>query len=162
MAERNRLAQFVADLTNVQPAHLHVVGQFAVDLIVTRTKAGLDADRHEFAPYTPEYAAKKAGKIKTLPAYLIRIPLSRKGSVAAGALKAAQTAAMKPNLVASGHMLGSITPAVGPDSVTLSFAGAVEGDKAAGNSHKRDFFDIRDSEELDAVAQALADALLPE
>lgn len=32
------------------------VGEFAIGLVIDRTKQGIDADHHAFAPYSPEYA----------------------------------------------------------------------------------------------------------
>ncbi len=112
------------------------VGQFAASMIFLRTKKGLDADRNTFKPYVPAYIKfrKKKG---------LRVD--------------------PPDLAVKGHMLGAIEPKItGPNEVTMTFNSPLEAAKAAGNSHKRDFFDVRDDAELEAIADIIGDRFVSE
>lgn len=120
-------------LTEVSKAQLEEVADFAVDLIVTRTRKGIDADGQKFKSYTPKYAKVRARKhLRTDP----------------------------PDLSVTGHMLGAIQAVPGADEVQLTFNNRHEIDKAVGNTNNgRDFFDVRRDEELEAIAEVIGDGI---
>lgn len=123
----------IADAIEGNKKTLEPVAQLAISIITFRTRKGLDADGQRFKPYTKKY-----------------IPYRRK--------KKLQT--QNVDLTVTGHMLGSMQGKVtGPGEITVEFNGTKEIAKAAGNSNKRDFFDIRMAKELDALAEALADEI---
>lgn len=98
-------------------------------IIQARTQRGVDADGNAFAPYSKPYAAKRV----------------REG----------RSAAM-PDLTFTGHMLGAITSRfLFYRKSEIIFSRGEEANKAAGNSKKRDFFDIRMPAELDALGAEL-------
>ena len=63
----DEIDKYVAHCADLTPAELLAIGHTALNVIVLRTKRGLDADHKPFAPYTPEYAArrKKSGRSGT-------------------------------------------------------------------------------------------------
>jgi len=124
-------------VTDAAKETLTEVGQFAVAIISLRTRKGLDADRHDFKPYSKNY-----------------VPYRKRRGLRVD----------KVDLTVTGHMLGSITPTVtGDNEVTLEFNGTKEIAKAIGNTNLgRDFFDVRADEELDALADILGDKLIAE
>jgi hypothetical protein len=109
---------------------LREVGNAAIAVILLRTKKGLDADGQPFKPYTARYAKKRT----------------------------ARGLSTRPDLAVTGHMLGSMVPVPGDDEVEIEFNSPLEVAKAIGNSHYRDFFDIRQEKEL----QFLEDVVLEE
>ena len=123
-----------AALTNASEAQLKAAGEFAITIISLRTKKGLDADGNPFRPYVPKYAAwRKRRKLQ----------------------------ADKVDLTVQGHMLGSMVPSVtGDNEVTIEFSGTKEIAKAIGNSRLRDFFDVRQDREIEAIAETLAEELI--
>ena len=123
-------------ITHVSKETLEEVGQFAITIITLRTKKGLDADREQFKPYTKAYARKRLNK---------------------------GYSASPPDLTIKGHMLGSMLPVVtGDNEVTVAFGSPKEDAKARGNSHKREFFDVRADAELEAIADLFGDKLVAE
>jgi len=125
-----------AVVTDVPKEVLTEVGQRVITIVTLRTRKGLDADGDVFRPYVPKYAKWRAKrKLRTSP----------------------------PDLTVTGHMLGSMTPAItGQSEVTVEFNGAKEIAKALGNMSKRDFFDVRQDAELEAIMEDLADGLIAE
>lgn len=123
-------------LTTVNPSVLTAAGEFAIGLISLRTKAGKDADGQRFKTYTPRYKKIRVKKhLRTDP----------------------------PDLTVTGHMLGSMVPsATGENEVTIEFSSPKEIAKALGNQRTREFFDVRQEAELDAIADAVADLLVAE
>jgi len=122
-------------LTWAPPQALEEVAQFAIHIITLRTRKGLDADGSPFKPYVKKYAQwRKRKKLRTAP----------------------------PDLTVTGHMLGSIVSSVTENGISLEFSSPKELAKAIGNSHTRDFFDIRRDVELDAITDMIGDALLEE
>lgn len=117
-------------------AVLQEVGEFAISLITLRTRKGLDADRKRFKPYSARY-----------------VPVRQ--------YRGLQTDSV--DLTVSGHMLGSMVPAVtGDNEVTIEFSGTREIAKALGNSQTRDFFDVRADEELEAIADLFGNMIVAE
>lgn len=162
------------------------VGQFAIAIITLRTRKGLDADRNQFAPYTEAYYNWKYFKGKTRTFLQAKAAKADKrarkalgnaetdrqkdladkafnSSMKAKALLASYDAGRTVDLTLTGHMLGSMIPVViGPGEVDIEFSSPKEIAKAIGNSHKRDFFDIRADEELDAIADLVGEAIVAE
>jgi hypothetical protein len=125
-----------AAVTDSPKAVLQEVGEFAISLITLRTRKGLDADRKRFKPYSARY-----------------VPVRQHRGL--------QTDSV--DLTVSGHMLGSMVPAVtGDNEVTIEFSGTKEIAKALGNSQTRDFFDVRADEELEAIADLFGDMIVAE
>ncbi len=111
MADTNPARAFDAlshAFDRISSAQARIIGEAAIAIVVTRTKAGYDADGRLFVPYTPQYAAKrmKAGL---------------------------QT---RVDLAVKGHMLGAMIPEqTAPDEITVTFSSAREGEKAAAHNY---------------------------
>ena len=104
------------------------VGLNAVTAIKARAGAGVDADGASFKPYSDSYSRLRA----------------RKGL------------STKPNLTRSGRMLSNITTKfLKAGSALIIFTKSEEANKAAGNSYKRDFFDVRMSSEISRLNKIL-------
>lgn len=167
-------------------AKLTEVAEFAINIIVLRTRKGLDADRQRFAPYTEEYynhkyfkgkkrtfLAAKAAKAekRARKALGSAVTDSQKdaadrafnASVKAKALLHSYEQGRDVDLTVTGHMLGSLVPAaISPGEVTIEFSGTEEIAKALGNMRKRDFFDVRANEELEAIADLFGEMIVAE
>jgi hypothetical protein len=165
---------------------LRDVAEFAINIIVLRTRKGLDADRQKFAPYTEAYynwkyfKGKTHAQIKTKAAKAEKRARKTLGSavtdrqkdsadkafassVKAKALLASYEAGKDVDLTLTGHMLGSIVPhPVGPGEVEITFSSPKEIAKAIGNSRKRQFFDIRADEEIEAIADLMGEEIIAE
>lgn len=100
-AIEHEVAEAIGELTE---AELKTIGDAAVDVIVLRTKQGVDADHKPFVPYSDSY--KKT-----------RERLSRSTTTV--------------DLAVTGHMQQAITTEPGADSVTLGFLNPNEEKKAA-------------------------------
>lgn len=121
------------DMLKVPAPALKAAGEFAISIITLRTKKGLDADGNVFKPYVKRYASWRERK---------------------------QYRASPPDLTVKGHMLGAMVPVPGDNEVTIEVTGTKEIAKVLGNSKKREFFDIRRDDELDAIAEEMADLLV--
>lgn len=97
-------------------------------IIQARTQRGLDADGQAFAPYSPAYEARRQKK--------------GRGTM--------------PDLTFTGRMLGNMAARfLFYRKAEILFTRGEEANKAAGNSKKRDFFDIRMPAELEALGREL-------
>jgi hypothetical protein len=167
-------------------AKLTEVAEFAINIIVLRTRKGLDADRQNFAPYTEAYYNHKYFKGKTRTFLAAKAAKTEKrarkalgsavtdrqkdtadrafnASAKAKALLHSYDQGRTVDLTVTGHMLGSMVPtAISPGEVTIEFSGTEEIAKALGNSRKRDFFDVRADEELEAIADLFGDMIVAE
>lgn len=125
-----------AAVISVPKAALEAVGQLAISIITLRTRQGIDADGNRFKPYTKAYAKDRAKRnLRQSP----------------------------PDLTVTGHMLGSQVPRVtGDNEVTVEFSSPREIAKAIGNSRTRDFFDVRLEQEIEAIADTVADEIVAE
>lgn len=104
------------------------IGEQAVAIIQGRTQSGRDADGQPFAPYDSDYAKRRAKKGRST----------------------------RPDLTFTGNMLGAMASKfVSAGKALIVFNRGEEAQKAAGNSHKRDFFDLRMDGELNALGQEL-------
>lgn len=123
----------------VDNADMLEVGHAAVALVVARTKSGRDADGKKFTAYSPSYTE-------------VRINAGLSAS---------------PDLVRTGHMIGSMTPLVtGPNEVTVAFPSDVEATKAGANNDgtkrgtpKREFLDVRLPHEVNFIAEVAGEAV---
>jgi len=86
----------------LEPEQMADLGDLAINVIVLRTKAGLDADRKAFVPYTPTYARQ-------------RQKIGRSATV---------------DLAVSGHMQQAITKSVEGNETSLHFMSPLEERKA--------------------------------
>lgn len=165
---------------------LEEVASFAINLIILRTRKGLDADRQKFAPYTEAYYNWKYHKGKTRSFFEVKAAKAEKrarkalgraetdsqkdsadkafnSAMKAKALLASYNAGHDVDLTLTGHMLGSMIPVVrGPGEVDIEFSSPEEIAKAVGNSRKRDFFDVRAQEEIDAIADLFGELIIVE
>lgn len=97
-------------------------------IIQARTQRGVDADGSAFAKYSEAYAKRREKK--------------GRGTM--------------PDLTFTGRMLGNMTARfLFFRKAEIVFARGEEANKAAGNSKKRDFFDIRLPAELEALGREL-------
>lgn len=104
------------------------VAGVAVAIIDKRTGEGRDADGADFAPYTPAYKDWR----------------SKKGY------------STRPNLTVRHHMLGAMAAKfVSAGKALIYFTRGIEGQKAAGNNKKREFFDVRQDNEVSALRNDL-------
>lgn len=118
------------------------VGHAAIAVVVARTKHGVDVNGVAFKPYVPAYARQR-----------VQASLST-----------------QPDLVRTGHMLGGMIPVVsGEDEVTIAFPSEAEAKKAAANNggtrrqnprKAREFLDIRQSKELDFIAEVASESIV--
>lgn len=100
------------------------IARQAATIVKARTQSGKDADGASLAPYTPKYAKKRsdAGRSTT------------------------------PDMTWKGQMLGNMAAAyIEPGRAAVIFTSSEQANKAAGNSKKRDFFDIRLPNEISAL-----------
>lgn len=93
------------------PSEMSAIGEAAMTLILARTKAGLDADRKPFVPYSDRYAAERAAKgYATSPVDLAR----------------------------TGHMLGAMFRTIGTEEIRIHFLKSDEATKAAAHNYGYD------------------------
>jgi hypothetical protein len=128
-----KLEQLVDEATHTSVQELLETAHFCQALIVARTKNGLDADGKPFAAYSQSYTEtrQKAGYGTT------------------------------PDLVRTGHMIGSMLVTANAEQATISFANAHEAEKAAahhyGTKHlpERSWFDVRSPQDVAAVEEVM-------
>ena len=102
------IGNLVRSFDSMSKAQARVIGEAAIAIVTTRTKAGFDADGRLFVPYTAAYAARR----------------QKRGL---------QT---RPDLAVTGHMIGAMIPEqTGPDEITITFASAREAEKAAAHNY---------------------------
>ena len=121
------------DPTPLPDGTLEGIGHMALDIIVTRTKMGIDADGHPFAPYAASYTKVRAAKGRRVA---------------------------PPDLAMTGAMVSSATVDVQPpDTVVLKFldrrASEIAGYHNEGTRRmaERHWFDVKRPEELQALAE---------
>lgn len=84
--------------SELSDSQLVEIGHQALNVMVTRTKAGLDADLRPFVPYSVDYANERA----------------KRGY------------STTPDLARTGHMLGAMIPLAEPGAVTIRFLSPME------------------------------------
>lgn len=100
----------------------------AATIVASRTGRGVDADGEAFAAYSESYAERRRKKGRGI----------------------------RPDLTYTGRMLGNMTGKfLFYRKSAVVFSRSEEANKAAGNSKRRDFFDVRLPAELEALARAL-------
>lgn len=100
----------------------------AATIVQARTQRGVDADGQAFVPYSEGYAERRRKKGR----------------------------GTRPDLTFSGRMLGAMTGKfLFYRKSAVVFLRGEEANKAAGNSHRRDFFDIRMPAEIEALGREL-------
>lgn len=142
----------LAQAGRLDASDLQEIGHLAIDIVLTRTKHGKDADGKLFKAYSPGYVEQRRRmNVQTTPV----------------------------DLAVKGHMLGAMTPLVtGDNEVTVGFMSQLEATKAATISagvHKtvnvrgkngpferrmnmdaRDFLDVRRSNEMNMLADEIS------
>lgn len=106
-AAAKKLGQIGEALHGITEAQLLELGHAGLEIIVMRTRAGLDADRKPFAPYSEEY--KKVRAAKSL-----------------------QTSTV--DLAVTGHMIGASSVFPGTGEVVIGFNSTFEAKKAAAHN----------------------------
>lgn len=104
------------------------LAELAATIVQARTGRGVDADGEAFAPYSEGYAERRKKKGRS----------------------------ERPDLTYTGRMLGAMTGKfLFYRKSAVVFSRGEEANKAAGNSKKRDFFDIRMPVEIEALGREL-------
>ena len=121
--------------------------------IVRRTRAGLDVDGKQFAPYTPPYNRFKGKNRSGI--------VTRTGKAGKNARQVKGDFSVTPqpvDLTLSGNMLAAIQTKVEDTSTgataTIFFNSAQEALKARGNQNKRQFFGLSD-EQVQRIKHAI-------
>ena len=146
VVEFKRVNEFLGKIsravnTDIDNSILESVGEQAINLILARTKKGLDASGKGFKKYSPSYTEyrERAG-------YLAQVDLAR-----------------------TGHMLNSLVPEVtGENEVTISFndnfaalKGAVHNyGSESRNIPQREFLDIRQDREIESIENVFIEDLV--
>lgn len=113
-----------------------------VTLVKARALNGMDADGRAFAPYTDKYGADKSAVTGSSTPNLVGF--NKPGSKA------------KSRHSAAGSMLNNMVVSyIEPGRARIIFNSDQQANKAAGNSRKRDFFDIRLPVEVSALLGTL-------
>lgn len=103
----NQLGQVAEAMHGIDDDQLLALGHAALNIITLRTRAGMDADRKPFVPYSADY--KKARAKKSLQTEHV-------------------------DLAVTGHMIGAASVFPGQGEVTLGFNGTREANKAAAHN----------------------------
>lgn len=118
---------------------LRAIGEQAITIIALRTKAGIDADHKPFKNYVRGYADHRA----------------RRG-----------LRVMPPDLAVTGRMLGAMVAVPERNEVSIEFRSPEDALKAAANAdpkkhpdRKRDFFDLRQEDEIEVIESMVLDAI---
>lgn len=134
------LESIVAEASHLEPADLLELGHAALDIVLLRTKKGLNVDGQPFKSYTDPYR-KQREKTGYGPT---------------------------PDLVRKGHMLGAaLVRQSGADEVTVEIVDRLQSVKAASHNYgsrrgmpKREFMDIRQDAEVRALAEMTSDRIV--
>jgi hypothetical protein len=127
------LQRAVSDVVRLpDPAIVRAIGEQAITIIALRTKSGIDADHRMFKPYVRGYADFRRRKnLRPNP----------------------------PDLAVTGQMIGAMVAVPGRDEVTIEFRSAKDALKAAVNDAERNWFDLRQEDEVSVISELVLDAI---